>query len=249
MDTDSSIPAPLPVIRVIRDAFQFIWDKRTRLLCALAVPVALMFVVEYAFTFSQNDPLMWIQVFIQMAIYILFAITCHRLAIIGDSGVPNYGLLTWTKREWQYLGWAFVILIIWMFFSLVINSFFVSIIINDVEAGASVESFRSTKVFLNLFYIPFVYIFSRLSVLYPAIAVDLQVNVQWAWQLTAHTGWRLTLVVAVLPGALYFLVSLLIRENATFAENTILEFLGFILLAVEIVALSFSYKYLTETEA
>ena len=246
---DPSIPAPLPVIQTIRAAFQFVWDKRVRMLRALAIPVALLFVVDHAFTFANNDPLKFVQAFIQMAIYILFAITCHRVALIGDESVPNYGLRTWTLRESRYLGWSVIIFVVWMLFSFVINSFYVSMIVSKVEAGASAEIYQSYKYWLIPLYIPILYILSRLSVLCPAIALDQKVDAQWVWRLTAHNGWRLTIVVGLLPWVLYFLAGLLLRENATLVENIIVELFGFILLAVEVVALSFSYKHLAKSEA
>jgi len=252
------MPAPLPVIRIILNALQFVWDKKFRMVRALLIPAAAIFVLEFTPHLTHwvsSDPSAsghalfgWLSFLIQTALYTLFAITCHRLALIGDPGVPDYGLLTCTKRELQYLGWFFVILVIGMLYSFVINSFFVSMIISDVEAGASVESFESTRHWLNLFYIPFLYILSRLSVLYPAIAVDQEVTARWAWRFTVRNGWRLTLVVGLLPCALYFLMKFLSRENATFVEYSALRLAGFVLLAVEIVALSLSYKHLAEAE-
>jgi hypothetical protein len=249
METDSSIAAPLPVIRIIRDAFLFVWDRRTRLLYALAVPVALLLVVDHTFTFANDNPLKFLQAFFQMAIYILFAITCHRVALIGDEGVPSFGLRRWTLREWRYLGWSVIILVVWLLFSFVVNSFYVSMIVSKVEAGASAETYQSYKYWLTPFYIPIFYILARLSVLWPAIALDEQVGAQWAWRLTVHNGWRLTVVVSLLPWVLYFAVNLLLRENATLVESIILKLLGFTLLAVEVVALSFSYKHLAKAEA
>jgi hypothetical protein len=248
MEIDSPISAPLPVIRIICDAFLFVWDKRVRMLRALAIPVALLFVVGHTFTFADDDPWKWAQMFVQTALYILFAITCHRLALIGDEGVPNYGLRTWTPREWRYLGWSVVIMMIWMLYFFVISSMIASKLISEVEAGTRVESVESFGPLVWLAGVPILYIFTRLSVLYPAIALDQQPTAQWVWRLTADNGWRLTIVVGLLPWVLYFLAGLLLRENATLVENIIVELIGFILLAVEVVALSFSYKHLAKSE-
>jgi len=246
MDQHPTRPTPLPVIETIRDAFQFVWDKRTRLLCALAVLMVILLVVEHAVTLANDNPLKFVQAFIKMALYCLFAITCHRLVLLGDPGVPDYGLRTWTLRESKYMGWSLVILVVWLLFSFVINSFYVSTIVSKVEAGARAESFQSTQYLLTPLYIPVLYIFSRLSVLYPAIALGQPVNAQWAWRITEDNGWRLTIVVCLLPSVLFYLAGLLLRENATLVETIILELLGFILLAVGVVALSFSYKHLAE---
>jgi len=244
MDNDSTIPVPLPVIKTIRNAFQFVWDKRARMLRALAIPAVLILVAELAFTFANDDPLKWVQAFILIAIYTLFAITCHRLALIGDEGVPDYGLLTWTQREWRYLGWSLVIMIIWALFFFVINSVVVSIVTRLVQAGVKMETIQPFEPFVLLACTPILYLFARFSVLYPAISLDQPVTAKGAWRLTAHNGWRMVIVVCLLPLLLYFLLGLLLRENATHVETFIHNLLGLILLSVEVVALSFSYQHL-----
>jgi hypothetical protein len=249
MNQYPSTPTPLPVIQIIGGAFQFVWDKRIRFLCALAIPIVLLFILKYVITLANDDPWKFVQAFFNLAICILFAITCHRLVLLGDEGIPNFGLKAWTLREWRYMGWAIVILAIWMLFSFVINSFIVSAFVKNVEAGGQAEAFESVKSLSYVVYIPLLYIFSRLSVLYPAIALDRQVTAQWAWRITDGNGWRMTVVVSFLPWALYYLTSLLLREYATLAENIILDLLGFALLAVQDVALSFSYKHLAEIES
>jgi len=240
------VPSPLPVVEVIRDTFQFVWDKRARMLRALLIPAVLMLVAEQAFTFANDDPLKWAQVFIITAIYVLFAITCHRLALMGDQGVPDYGLRTWTQREWRYLGWAIVLITIGVFFFFVINSLVVSIVTRLIKAGVKIETIQPFESFVLLACTPILYLFSRFSVLYPAISLDQSVSAASAWRLTAHNGWRMAMVVCLLPWVLSFLLSYLLRENATHVETIIHKLLGLILLAVGIVALSFSYKYLTK---
>lgn len=55
-------------------------------------------------------------------------------------------------------------------------------------------------------------------------------------------------MVWVLPGILYYLLNALLRENATLAEYAVFRLAGFVLLAVEMIALSFSYKHLEQNE-
>lgn len=253
------MPAPLPVIKTICDAFRFVWDRKFRMLRALLIPavaVSLLKFSPYLIQQISSDPRFyghalfgWLSFLLQTAIYALLAITCHRLALIGDSAVPDYGLRPWTTREWRYLGWAIVILTIWLLYSFVVNSVLISTVARDVQVEAIQETFRTMKNLSYVAYIPAVYILSRLSVLYPAISLDRQVTAQWAWQLTVDNGWRLTVVVGLLPWVLYFLVSFLLRDDASWVELVLLNLIGFVLFAVEVVVLSFSYKHLTATEA
>jgi hypothetical protein len=49
------MPTPLPVIGIIRDAVQFVWDKRARMLRALAVLMVILLVVEHAVTLANDN--------------------------------------------------------------------------------------------------------------------------------------------------------------------------------------------------
>ena len=84
--------------------------------------------------------------------------------------------------------------------------------------------------------------------MHPATAVDRNVDLKWAWRLTKSQGWRLFIVVAILPWIISELVALLYRGDATAVETVVLTFIGTALFAVEIAALSLSYRELTKEE-
>lgn len=215
------------------------------MLYALAVPLALMIVLDKLLSLSNLEQLKWPIEIISMAIYVLFAITCHRLVLIGDQSVPKYGLLKWTQRETQFFGWCLVLMLAfivpWLiFFMFFFNSFLLA------PAMGLVESDSGRIMIVSLSFLPSLYIVSRLGVLYPATAVERPADMKWAWNLSKNNGWRLTFVIGLLPWVSYFLVGFLLRENATWVEEFIVLLISFIFLAVEIVALSFSYKHLTK---
>lgn len=255
MDTDSTIPAPLPVFTIIRAAFQFVWKKKLRMARALLIPVIAIWAVDQL-PFSDErsilstDPI-WVGCLlflIQTIPYLLFAVTCHRLALLGDQSVPEYGLWKWTMRESRYLAWLLVIVNIYLLIYLAVDSSFVSNMFGDLGAVAGVDPFHLSMLVVYPVYIGFLYLFSRLCVLYPAIAVGKQVRAEWVWPVTARNGWRLTLVAGFLPWVIYWLTNFLLRDNATWAECAIFWFAGFFLFAVEVVALSYSYKHLAQHE-
>jgi hypothetical protein len=92
-------------------------------------------------------------------------------------------------------------------------------------------------------------IFSRLFLVFPATAVDRRVNLKWAWRLSKNNGWRLAIVVAVLPWVLSSLVWLLYREDATVFEDVFIAFLGSAIIVFEVAALSLSYRELAKEES
>ena len=243
------MPTPLSVSKIISGAFWFVWVMKWRMLRALIIPATAIFILKfspYLINWVFSSASLWdnalfrsVDVIIQTAFYILFAITCHRLALIGNQSVPEYGMLSWTKRESNFLIWLFVVSIAGGITYQVISLPLLNI--SEASENNLGESYY-------LAYIPTLYILSRLSLLYPATAVDRQVDLRWAWRLSKNNGWRLTIVVGFLPMFFVYLTDFLLRENATWIEYMIFQILGFIILAVEIVALSFSYKHLTESQ-
>jgi len=96
--------------------------------------------------------------------------------------------------------------------------------------------------------VPAFYLFARLCLIFPATAVDRKVDVKWAWRQTANNGWRLVLLVGVLPWVISRAVGLLYCGNASVAEIIGLTFLSCALFAVEVAAISLSYRELTKDE-
>jgi len=264
MNPQPTTPAPLPVIATIRAAFQFVWDKREQMLRALAIPMAFLFVLEavpYIIEMISEVPdkpeedihgLMWrLSILLSIPFYILFAITCHRLVLVGDQAVPAYGNLTWNQRETRFLGWCVVVSLAYLLIiiTIPIGVSLLSMFVADSGTSPSEITDSIWQGFMYLLMLPSIYLISRLSLVYPATAVDRQVNLTWAWNLSHFNGWRLMVVVGLLPWVFSFREDLLLRENATLVESLLVVTIGLVLLAVEVVALSFSYKHLVEQVA
>jgi hypothetical protein len=92
------------------------------------------------------------------------------------------------------------------------------------------------------------YPLARVCVLFPATAVDRDPlpNLRWAWDLTRANGWRLVVIVGFLPWLFAELVDLAYRSNASRLEWLLLSVLAIAFLAVEIAAVSISYRELTK---
>jgi|KBSMisStandDraft_5_1062788.scaffolds.fasta_scaffold112393_3 hypothetical protein len=88
----------------------------------------------------------------------------------------------------------------------------------------------------------------RVSLMLPAIAVDRKPDLVAAWQASRRNGWRLTIVVGLLPWCLQQFTNLLYRDGATVVEFSVLVVLATLLIIIEVVALSLSYWELTSPE-
>lgn len=258
------MPTPLPVLKIISSAFVFLWEKKRRVARALLIPVIIIssfFTLQRFFPFNigsfEFPLLIGIALFLILAMislmpYVLFSVTCHRLLLIENTGVPEYGMLTWTRREWWFLAYLILLPLVYS----LVNMFFVPLTfglikefqnnINEYQAVFGEIDFNQGLTYL--INTTATYIFARFSLIYPATAIDRDIDVDWAWKISKGNGWRLLIVVGVLPLALKFLAGHILREEPTFGEQIVFVFISLVLLAVEIVALSLSYKHLTENE-
>ncbi len=263
----------LPAFEIVIQAFQTVWERRSRFGLALLVPflVLVMFSVFPLFFIdvelepgdipgpSMILPGILISL-ISMMLYILFAITCHRLVILPDEAVPKFGMLGWGKREFRFTGLAIALPLVY------ILSFFIIMFLMGLlsELKISLSDFSGGEgslsgIFLTMIlcHIPSTYFFSRFSLLFPATAVDEDRNIEWAWTVSKKNGWRLFIVVGILPflpslimGILPFLQpepgDIIFNPNFSIIKLTLVTAFNFVFLAVTIVALSLSYKFLTE---
>jgi len=94
-----------------------VWQKRFMLFRALIATALAMAALDVAMRHGSKGVggvslvillvfLYWILVW---AVYTLFAVTCHRIVLLGETSVPKYGLLSWTSRETRFFGWLFVL--------------------------------------------------------------------------------------------------------------------------------------------
>ena len=230
--------APLPVGKILAGAFLIPWWNRKAFARALAFPLALLATLMLAWYFTDALLANFAKVLLCLAyaaLFTLFAVTCHRLVLLDPAAVARNPVPSWSLREGLFFGWMVGA---WLLFLVV---FLVTLTIAVNALGMVFESVRTTAARM-----PALYVFARLSPLFPATAVDRKVDLKWAWRLTRGNGLRLMLIVGFLPWALSYLPPLLYRSEATALETILLTVAGIALFAVEIAALSISYRELTK---
>ena len=103
------------------------------------------------------------------------AITTHRIVLLGEAGVPRWGLNQWTMRETSYVLYG--------------------IALGVVSAGAGLLLAFIPVIGPLLFAALIIIAFSCFSLIFPAIAVEDEVSFERAWQMAQ--GNILTLIVCV----------------------------------------------------
>lgn len=240
------MPARLDVAKVLVGAFVVPWWNRRAFARALALPLAALATLTLAwyYTAKHVPPFWsWVACVAWGVLFVWFAVTCHRLVLLDAASVASSFVPRWSWRETRFLFWLVGAWLIFMAVFLVAAT----VTMNLVPWGRRQPGIWTEWV-EPLARVPAYYVFARMSLVFPATALDRTVDLKWAWRLTKGHGWRLFIVVAILPWIISELVALLYRGDATAVETVVLTFLGTALFAVEIAALSLSYRELTKDE-
>jgi hypothetical protein len=183
---------------------------------------------------------------------VLYSVAWHRAFLVPGESVTIGSAYRWRKRQTQFL-FAYLKL-----FGVIVGVVgVVGVVIGITTAAATSEA---SILIIQLGYaLAGGLIFSRLSMLFPATAVDRHMTLKEGWRFTRGNTWRLFgigLMVAV-PIALIsvpfnILIGLLAVSTGvggSLTGNLILtlmyHFLAFVGIAVGVTALSISYRRLT----
>ena len=235
----------LPVNRIVKEAVLIVWRKRFMLLQALIGTGVALASLDMARNHALEKP-HWVFVLLfsvsSAIIFTLFAVTCHRIILMGEATVPRYGIHSWTRRELRFLGWTIVGYCYFIGITMIIGmpTAFVSSILFTYEF-----THKIFQVFGYAVWLPGAYVFARLAILLPATAIDERHDMKWAWDLTSNNGWRLAVVVILLPGLLAAAVDFFEIRRYLIIEF-ILHLLSYALMAIEIAVLSVSFRFLAD---
>ncbi len=233
---------------MVHQALLVPWRRRNDFAWALAVPLALLAGLSLAWYFAgellrqvQGWWLFFLYWGVFAAFFTLFAVTCHRLVLLPSRPVRGIQSPRWSARESRFLFWVVTLWILYL-----VVWWLAMLVTANLWPQQAVEGWL--KVIESVASVPALYLIARLSLVFPATAIDRPAGLRWAWRTSRGNGWRLVVVVTVLPWLVSHLVGLLYREQATAAEIVALTVLGTALFALEIAALSVAYRELVRNE-
>ena len=239
---------PINVAKIVYGAFAVPWANRAAFARKLATPFAFLVifgVVETLWITQMPSPLLWGVIALHLLVFVLFAVSCHRLVLLDTVTVAKAPLPRWTRRETRFL-WRFIVL--W-FVSAAVGFTCIALLTFAVFPWLKkIEPTWLASLATLLFMLPMYYILARLSLVLPATAVDRRVNLGWAWELSEGNSWRLLLVVGVLPWIVSIPAYLIDFAGPNVVVTVAMTMLGAALLTVEISALSLAYRELTRNE-
>jgi hypothetical protein len=236
---------------VVQEALTIPWRRREDFAYALPVPLALLAGLTLAWYFASEllRPLSGWMLFLGYcltfaACFTLFAVNCHRLVLLAPPRrLGAVALPAWSRRESRFLFWVVTLWIAYMatvWAALMLFAFAFS-------WSSTLETWFDPMQFAAK--LAALYVVARFSPVFPATAIDRIVDWKWAWRTSRGNGWRLVVVVMVLPWVVSQLVGFLYRDEPSAPEVVLITVLGTALFALEIAALSIAYRELTKDEA
>lgn len=193
--------AELNLFDTVKRALYQVWESRAAI--SLIVVIAGAFKATTAWiSYSVMEPLeaAILHKIIGLFVYTMLAISVHRLLLNTELPSMRY----WRMRETRFLGW---LLILYGCFKLVFMGFG---IVFFLISGKPFELFGSSWIVSLVFLLmsmPGAYICARFSMLLPATALDRKPNFAWTWALTKAHGFRLMILLWVIPFVFSFLYS------------------------------------------
>lgn len=236
------------MFRVLRDALAFPWKHPVAVLRIAAIPVLVLVASSLALEMTQlgdSEFAGWSLFFVELIASAWLAIGIHRLVLLGSrdggwrfdaQGRKRAAVFTaFLLATWLLFGGLGDLLyqfgIVWLWESLPLQVAWWERM--GVYAGV-----------LTVVSIAVAWFFSRICLLFPAVAVDERAGLVTAWRLSRGNVWRLAVITSMMP-----VVLLIIVELGTGRDDT----LGYMLLAIlqpivliaEVAAVSLSYAFLT----
>jgi hypothetical protein len=252
-------PAPverriLTVDKLLIGALVILWRKRYEFAKGLAVP-GLALAVLSAGTSQVGADLpraaQWGLWFLYGILWTLFAIVCHRLVLLELRGRDVALFPAWTRRETVFVlraaliglaSWAAMLLGVLIFGTVLVNAW------NWIRPGRQGDLlFEFLLPYLSGFIAT--YLWARLSMVFPATAIDVKTSLRVAWAQTRANGLRMMLVVGGVPWILSWATSSIYRDEAGTFEALLVSGVATFFLALEVAALSLSYRELSAATA
>lgn len=213
----------MEIKKVILGAFGYVYVYRVAFAKSLVIPFILFLIV------ISLVPYVWLDssssfglALLSMMIYVVFAITTHRIIIIGPTAVPKWGFYKLTKRE----------------LSFVLHIIGIGLIMVPITLFQLIPFFGSilTTVLLS-------YIFSRLSLVFPAIATDDPMSFKESWNATRNHQLLMLIIVIIFPLGLSIPETILMNIPHTRILVNILSVVTYIF---GVAALSVAFQVIKE---
>jgi hypothetical protein len=175
----------------------------------------------------------------------LFAVSCHRIILLGQGQLPNRWGLYATAPVWRFFG---VMLAVLAFFTIIFMIVFAFVFPFLSTVPSSMHAVAGT-VLITVGAIAFFVAFARIVLLFPAIAIDSGQTMSDVFDLTRPCWIRLALLVgipAIVTSLISFPLTRLAQQADTIVPALIQSSLGCVIGAYCVATISCAYRAIDE---
>ncbi|MEM8767003.1 MAG: hypothetical protein AAGE43_06150, partial [Pseudomonadota bacterium] len=97
--------------KVIAGALVFVAERRARFAKALAIPFVVYCSLDFAYLLNPGAVGEALVAFLELLAQTVLAISTHRLLLLGDDSIPDWGLTSWGKRELYFVMHLFLVML------------------------------------------------------------------------------------------------------------------------------------------
>lgn len=232
---------------LINEVFTSVFRNKYILIKALLIPFILLLLITY-FNEQYKDS-GFLKIFLGILSYLVtvsIAITTHRILLLGENAVPTWGVLNLTSREIK-----FILNTLWI--GVLIG---LSVLLFGVFSALFASIFSFTSELLVIVFIVFIallgiYFFTRVSLIFPSIAVDDKLDIVDSIEYTKNHKLLVFFVVGIFPiiitllvGTVYGLVIGFLVGVVSSNLSVLYSVLDLFITVFVISSLSSTYKFL-----
>ncbi len=163
---------------VVLSAIRYVFEYKGTLIKALLIPFCLYVLLDLAEYLELTTTAKVIASILGWVAHTLFAVTTHRVVLLGPKSIPKWGTLSWSKRETLFA----------------LHILGLGIVVIPLAIFSLVPVIGVVLVICSVFWV-----IGRLSLVFPAIAIDQGVSYIYSWNITKNYQLLMVLVVIVFP--------------------------------------------------
>ncbi len=245
---------------IIKRTLDLLFEKKYILMKALLIPFLILCVIEYFSTQEVEQSIGKYNFFILMAlsffVTIIISINVHRILLLKEEDTPTWGIYQFGQREISFIikGIGLALLIGLTVFILYFISMFLGKLVQSF-LGSSISSYYNIAVFIGI-TVFLGMIFSRISLIFPAISIDKPMDFGDAFELTKNYKLLVFVTVLVIPiffalvvGFVYGLVIKFLMALISEDLSILYSLLNIFITVFTIGFLSVTYGYIISKKA
>jgi len=247
----------ISITKILTNTFVIPWENKKTYLHAISFPILILVLIWALWTAISPESLWlgWLFYVLYFVAFSYLAVVCHQLILI-DNASPRQVLLLRFGKLFRFvflmvIVYALVTIIEYLILTVYINSFNTTIhgeLTEEALKQSQSRTQENLEVARYLAFVPCMYLFGRLCLVFPATALGYKTSLKWSWRATSDNHLRIFIIVGLFPWALESVQAVIYRIESTLIEQVLHSLLTFIIMALVVFSISLTYKELYRIE-